>query len=173
MALSVLACFVEDEEIMSHASVLFNIPELLTIIDNSDSEEFEDDIMLINDAWRVISAMVSSQEGRDAFIASRGMMVLTDLNIRQSFQDEEALELLLDLLTYERDKSWKYHLGNKVKQDIKLDQIQTVIQDLFNLLKKITEDYDKLSGCDEFDVIEIITTLLESLPSDCIDIYGG
>ena len=137
MALSVLACFVEDEEIMSHASVLFNIPELLTIIDNSDSEEFEDDIMLINDAWRVLNAMVSSQEGREAFIASRGVMVLTDLNIRQSFQDEEALELLLDILTYERDKSWKYHLGNKVKQDNELDQIQTVIQDLFNLLKKI------------------------------------
>ena len=105
----------EDEEIMSHASVLFNIPELLTIIDNSDSEEYEDDVMLINDAWRVMSAMVTSQEGREAFIASRGMMVLTDLNIRQSFQDEEALELLLDILTYERDKSWQYHLGNKVK----------------------------------------------------------
>ena len=88
---------------------------LLTIIDNSDSEEYEDDVMLINDAWRVMSAMVTSQEGREAFIASRGMMVLTDLNIRQSFQDEEALELLLDILTYERDKSWQYHLGNKVK----------------------------------------------------------
>ena len=59
--------------------------------------------------------MVTSQEGREAFIGSRGMMVLTDLNIRQSFQDEEALELLLDILTYERDKSWQYHLGNKVR----------------------------------------------------------
>ena len=41
VALSVLACFVEDEEIMKNASVLFNIPELLTIIENSDSEEYE------------------------------------------------------------------------------------------------------------------------------------
>ena len=39
VALSVLACFVEDEEIMKNASVLFNIPELLSIIENSDSEE--------------------------------------------------------------------------------------------------------------------------------------
>ena len=117
-----LACFVEDEEIMSNASVLFNIPELLTIIDNSDSEEYEDDVMLINDAWRVMGAIVASQEGREAFIASRGMMVLSDLNIRQSFQDEEALELLLDILTYSRESCWSYHLGNKVKQDIKLPQ---------------------------------------------------
>ena len=101
---------------MSNASVLFNIPELLTIIDNSDSEEYEDDVMLINDAWRVMGAIVASQEGREAFIASRGMMVLSSLNIRQSFQDEEALELLLDILTYERDKCWSYHLGNQVTE---------------------------------------------------------
>ena len=107
---------------MSNASVLFNIPELLTIIDNSDSEEYEDDVMLINDAWRVMGAIVASQEGREAFIASRGMMVLSELNIRQSFQDEEALELLLDILTYSRESCWSYHLGNKVKHDIKLPQ---------------------------------------------------
>ena len=41
VALSVLACFVEDEDIMTDASVLFNIPELLFIIENSDSEEYE------------------------------------------------------------------------------------------------------------------------------------
>ena len=41
VALSVLACFVEDEDIMTDASVLFNIPELLIIIENSDSEEYE------------------------------------------------------------------------------------------------------------------------------------
>jgi len=151
VALSVLACFVEDEEIMKNASVLFNIPELLTIIENSDSEEYEDDAMLVNDAYKILTAIVCSQEGREAFIASRGMMVLSSLNIRQSFQDEEALELLLDILTYERDKCWAYHLGN---------------QDLFNLLKKINVDYDHLSGCDDIDVSDIVGTLLDSLPSD-------
>ena len=119
---------------MKNASVLFNIPELLTIIENSDSEEYEvlpftkiwegnviktssqDDAMLINDAYKILTAIVASQEGREAFIASRGMMVLSSLNIRQNFQDEEALELLLDILTYERDKCWAYHLGNQVTE---------------------------------------------------------
>ena len=41
VALSVLACFVEDEDIMTDASVLFNMPELIFIIENSDSEEYE------------------------------------------------------------------------------------------------------------------------------------
>ena len=72
--------------------------------------------MLINDAYKILTAIVCSQEGREAFISSRGMMVLSSLNIRQNFQDEEALELLLDILTYERDKCWSYHLGNQVTQ---------------------------------------------------------
>ena len=41
VALSVLACFVDDEDIMTDASILFNIPELLIILENSDSEEYE------------------------------------------------------------------------------------------------------------------------------------
>ena len=40
------------------------------------------------------------------------------------------------------------------------------IKDLFNLLKKINADYDKLSGCDDIDVSDIVGTLLDSLPAD-------
>ena len=41
VALSVLACFVDEEDIITDACVLFNIPELLVILENSDSEEYE------------------------------------------------------------------------------------------------------------------------------------
>ena len=39
--------------------------------------------MLVNDAYKVISAIVATKVGREAFIASRGMRVLSLLNIRQ------------------------------------------------------------------------------------------
>ena len=58
VALSVLACFVDDEDIITNASVLFNIPEILNIIENSDSEEYEDDFLLISDAYKVITGIV-------------------------------------------------------------------------------------------------------------------
>ena len=44
---------------------------------------FQDDVMLVNDAYKVISAIVATKVGREAFIASRGMRVLSLLNIRQ------------------------------------------------------------------------------------------
>jgi len=51
VALSVLSCFVSDEEIMTNPSVLFNLPELLDIIGDADNEIFEDNLLLINDAY--------------------------------------------------------------------------------------------------------------------------
>jgi len=142
---------VEDEDIMTDASVLFNIPELLIIIENSDSDEYEDDVMLVNDAYKVLSAIIATRVGREAFIASRGMTVLSLLNIRQGFQDEEALELLLDLLTYERDSCWSYYSG---------------LQDLFHLLKKISENYEKLSLVEDLDMIDIVKTILMTIPAN-------
>ena len=35
------------------------------------------------------------------------------------------------------------------------------------MLRKISEDYDSLSGCDDIDLSDIVTTLLASLPADC------
>ena len=106
--------------------------------------------MLVNDAYKVISAIVATKVGREAFIASRGMNVLTSLNVRQGFQDEEALELLLDLLTYERESCWCYYSG---------------YQDLFFLLKKTSENYEKLAMCEEIDLSDIVETIMMTIPA--------
>ena len=109
----------------------------------------QDDVMLVNDAYKVINAIVSTHVGREAFIASRGMNVLSLLNVRQGFQDEEALELLLDLLTFERDNCWQYHCG---------------YQDLFYLLEKIQENYEKLKECEDIDMSDIVETIMLTIP---------
>ena len=41
------------QEIMTNPSVLFNLPELLNIIGDADNEIFEDNLLLINDAYQV------------------------------------------------------------------------------------------------------------------------
>ena len=154
VALSVLACFVDDKDIMTDASVLFNIPEILDIIEHSDSEEYEDDIMLIRDAYKVITGIVATQTGREAFIANRGINVLSLLNMRQSFHDEDALELLLDLLTYEGEKCWLYHSGT---------------EDLNSLLLKISTDFTTLKDSQDIDLSDIISTLTLSFPRNEFD----
>ena len=62
VALSVLSCFVTDEEIMTNPSVLFNLPELLNIIADADNPIFEDNLLLVHDAYQVIMAIVSTQK---------------------------------------------------------------------------------------------------------------
>ena len=106
--------------------------------------------MLVNDAYKVLTSINSTEIGREAFIANRGINVLTQLNIRQGFQDEEALDLLLDILTYERDKCWSYHNG---------------YQDAFNLVQHISDNYNRLSCCEDIDISDIIDTVLRTLPS--------
>ena len=106
--------------------------------------------MLVNDAYKVMSAIVATPAGREAFIASRGMNVLVLLNIRQRFQDDEALELMLELLTYERDKCWDYYCG---------------AEDLFLLLQNIYDNYDNLAASD-VDLEDIVETIMLTLPTN-------
>jgi len=154
VALSVLACFVDDEDIITDASILFNIPEILNIIENSDSDEYEDDIVLISDAYKVLSGIVATETGREAFIASRGIHVLCSLNVRQSFQDEDALELLLDMLAYEGGKCWMYHSGS---------------EDLNKLLLKISTDFTMLEDNNDIDLDDIISNIIRSFPKTEFD----
>ena len=106
--------------------------------------------MLVNDAYKVMTAIVATSVGREAFIASRGMSVLTLLNTRQRFQDKEALELMLELMTYQRDKCWDYHCG---------------VEDLFMLLQNIYDNYDSLLASD-IDLEDIIETIMLTLPTN-------
>jgi len=154
VALSVLACFVDDEDIITDASILFNIPEILNIIENSDSEDYEDDIMLISDAYKVMTGIVATEAGREAFIASRRIHVLCSLNVRQSFQDEDALELLLDMLAYEGGKCWLYHSGS---------------EDLNRLLLKISTDFTLLEDNTDIDISDIISNIIGSFPKTEFD----
>ena len=94
---------------MTNPSVLFNLPELLNIIGDADNEIFEDNLLLINDAYQVlelefqstgdslvrmdkprnrsffpsqvIMAIVSTQKGRQAFISNRGIHFLCEINV--------------------------------------------------------------------------------------------
>jgi len=154
VALSVLSCFVTDEEIMTNPSVLFNLPELLNIIGDADNEIFEDNLLLINDAYQVIMAIVSTQKGRQAFISNRGIHFLCEINVKQTFQCEDALKLLLNILTIEGHKCWTYHSGP---------------EDFNNLLMKFCREFSILQDELKFDLCDVIRTILRSFPKTNFD----
>jgi len=48
VALSVLSCFAGEEEIMTNASVLFNLPVLLDIVNDADNPIYEENLVRIS-----------------------------------------------------------------------------------------------------------------------------
>ena len=83
VALSVLSCFSQDEEIMTHPSVLFNLPVILEIITSADDEAYEENLMIIKDAYICLNSVVAFDKGRMAFINNRGMQSLSIVITKQ------------------------------------------------------------------------------------------
>lgn len=155
VALSVISCFVADEEIMTNPSILFNLPELLDIIGDADNEIYEDNLLLINDAYKCIMAIVSTEKGRKTFISSRGIHYLCEINVKQTFQCEDALKLLTNILTIEGHKCWTYHSGP---------------EDFNNLMMKFCREFSLLQNDDQkFDLCDVIRTILRSFPKSNFD----
>ena len=154
VALSVLSCFVADEEIMTNASVLFNLPELLNIIADADNPIFEDNLLLVHDAYQVIMAIVSTRKGRQSFIQNRGIHFLCEITIKQTFQAEDALKLLLNILTIEGHKCWAYHSGP---------------EDFNNLLMKFCREFAILHDDQKFELCDVIRTIIRSFPKNNFD----
>ena len=50
-----LSCFTADFEIMTDASVLFNIPVMLDIVMDADNEIYEENLLIISDAYEVMT----------------------------------------------------------------------------------------------------------------------
>ena len=71
VALSVLSCFTGDLEIMTNASVLFNLPVLLDIINDSDNEIYEENLLIINDAYEVRNVLSLSSSFQPKMSISR------------------------------------------------------------------------------------------------------
>ena len=134
VALSVLSCFTGEEEIMTNASVLFNLPVLMDIINDSDNEIYEENLLIINDAYEILTAIASTEKGkegshipptwtllfhisfffflgRQSFISNRGIHHLIEIQLKQSFQCERASELFLALLVTGGQHCWSYHTG--------------------------------------------------------------
>ncbi|QQP50651.1 Neurochondrin -like protein, partial [Caligus rogercresseyi] len=98
LALSILSCFIEEPDIMTHPSILFNLPVLLDIINNADDEVYEENLVIITDAYRCLCSIVSTEKGRKAFIGYRGVHYLVEIIVKATFQWETAQKLLLSIL---------------------------------------------------------------------------
>ena len=146
VALSILGCFTEDA-IVTHPSILFNLPVLLDIVNDSDNEIYEENLLVIRDAYQVLSAIVSTETGRKSFISHRGVHYLCEIIIRQNFEFERSLNLLLPLLKIEGQTCWSYHSS---------------AEDFINIMNKYCQEFNDTQDETKFELCETINVILAS-----------
>ncbi len=98
---------------MFYFQVLFNLPMILDIVYHADDELYEDNLLIVKDAYQVLTAVVTvgGDKGRSAFVNNRGVHSLCEVVVKQTFQYEDALTLLMTLLSSSGQTCWTYHQG--------------------------------------------------------------
>ncbi|CAB4070125.1 unnamed protein product [Lepeophtheirus salmonis] len=159
LALSILSCFIEESEIMTNPSILFNLPVLLDIINNADDEVYEENLVIITDAYRCLCSIVSTEKGRKSFIGYRGVHYLCEIIVKQTFQWETAQKLLLSILgsgmryNYSfllRDSTcWSFHHG---------------ATDFDSIMSKLCCEFEAVHDETKFELCDTIRIILKSYP---------
>lgn len=97
VALSILSAFLQEEEIATHKDVLENIPILLDIVKASDDEDNDDNLILVSEAYGCLQSIASFEAGQKALISGGAIATFSAIYSNQSFQTDEALNLIVTL----------------------------------------------------------------------------
>ncbi|XP_040575000.1 neurochondrin homolog [Lepeophtheirus salmonis] len=149
LALSILSCFIEESEIMTNPSILFNLPVLLDIINNADDEVYEENLVIITDAYRCLCSIVSTEKGRKSFIGYRGVHYLCEIIVKQTFQWETAQKLLLSILGSGDSTCWSFHHG---------------ATDFDSIMSKLCCEFEAVHDETKFELCDTIRIILKSYP---------
>ena len=136
--------------------VLFNLPMILDIIMNAEDELYEENLLIVKDAYICLDSVVTvgGDKGRSAFINNRGIHSLCQVVTKQTFQHEDATNLLLNLLSTSGHICWTYH---------------TAFNDFNQLMGKLCTDFANSQDETKFELCDTIRTILRSYPKSNFD----
>nr|CAG4646854.1 EOG090X0266 [Megafenestra aurita]SVE92253.1 EOG090X0266 [Megafenestra aurita] len=106
IALSIVSCFCSVPEIVESPSILSIIPVLLDIVSTSDTEDMEDNLMLVSDCYTCLQAIAGLEAGRNALLAKDCVSKLTEVYVEEMFRHDEALQLLVYLASKQGKHLW-------------------------------------------------------------------
>ncbi|XP_077300970.1 neurochondrin [Arctopsyche grandis] len=145
VALSVLVAFCSDPHIAAHPETLSNLNVLLDIVRTSDDDDSDDNLMLVNEAYTCLKSIASCEAGRKALVESECIEKMTEIYAQQSFQTDEALQLLVVLVSRDGPRTW----GNDPKS-------------FHSLMNKIALDFETDHSERKFELATILNALIFS-----------
>lgn len=128
VALSILTCFCNEPELAVHPDMLTNIPVFLDIVQTSDNDDYDDNLIIISEAYTCLQCIAEQQLGQKALIEVGAITKMSEIYSQQSFQTDEALNILVKLVSRYGPAAWgndpkPFHaLVNKIALDFATDQ---------------------------------------------------
>lgn len=157
VALSILTCFCEDETVATHPTMLENIPVFLSIVQNADDEDFDDNLMVVSEAYKCLQGLASFEPGQKALLDLGAIEKMAQIYSQQSFITDEALHILVTLISRFGPSAW----GNDPKT--------------FNgLIQKIALDFETDHTERKFELAGMLSALFygsrrEVVARTCVD----
>lgn len=143
VALSILSCFCEDEQLATHKDMLDSIPVFLQIVSTCDDEEYDDNLIVINEAYHCLQSIAAHEQGRLALREHGVVKKMAEVYTQQSFQIDEALTLIVTMVSRFGPAAWE--------DDPKL---------FHALMQRVSLDFETDHAERKFELAEMITVLL-------------
>ncbi|XP_050529467.1 neurochondrin homolog [Daktulosphaira vitifoliae] len=115
VAMSILSALCNVEEVATHQEILQNVSVFLEIVlsgSDDEDEEDEDNLMLINEAYKCLNFIAQYEKGTKALLDAGTVGKMCEVYSVKSFQTDEALALLVTIVQKHGPSSWDSNIKN-------------------------------------------------------------
>lgn len=152
VAMSVLSAFCQEEEIATHTQILTNIGVFLDIVQQADADDYEDDLIIINEAYECLQNIALYDAGQKALFECGAVLKMAAIYSQQSFQTDEALNVLVALVGRFGSAAW----GNDINA--------------FNALVNVLSlDFETDQSERKFKLCDVLWALIFNGPKELIN----
>lgn len=148
VALSILTCFCQDEDLATHPDMISSIPVFLEIVQTADDS---DSLIVVSEAYSCLQSIANYETGRKALLDVAGLAKWSEIYLQQSFQTDEALNILVTLANNFGPAAWD--------DDPK---------SFHDLLQRLSLDFQSDTTERKFELCDILTSLIFSCRHDLI-----
>lgn len=106
VALSIISCFSADEDLASHKNMIALVPSLLEVIQVSETDDSDDNLMIVSEAYKCLMCITECSEGLMSVASIGGISKICDVYLQQTFQTDKALDILVKLFVLSESKQW-------------------------------------------------------------------
>ncbi|XP_077193693.1 neurochondrin isoform X2 [Paroedura picta] len=159
LGVTLIACFCTDPDLAQHPQVLNKIPAFNDVISACDSGDASCGSM-IDEAYQCLGAILATPKGPRELVNRGALVTLCQVYVRHSYGYDQALHLLVGLLTAAETKCW-----------------QRAPSDLMGVLGTLSTEFQKAEDMTKFQLCEALRHFvppLLPLGSGCLQsLYQG